>query len=57
MELAAGWRWNYQMPEINLPTSRPHEPPGLFTCYIMKSTLTWAWIFPRSSKDSSENKY
>ena len=57
MELAAGWRWNYQMPEINLPTSRPHEPRRLFTCYIMKSTLTWAWIFPRSSKDSSENKY
>ena len=41
MEPAAGWGWNYQMPEINLPTSRTHEPPSaLFTCYIMKNTLT-----------------
>ena len=50
MELDAGSRWNYPMPEINLPTSRPHKPRGLFTWCPMKNTLTWAKIFPLAVK-------
>lgn len=50
MELDAGSRRNYPMPEINLPTSRPHEPCGLFTWCPMKNTLTWAQIFPLAVK-------